>query len=504
MAEKSLRGPDLKKTLKLARKLPLNFAYCPGGGEDEDFLLIDRKKKPDVLGRTARGEGIGTKLAFGQLTLTGKVVSLQCDKVLAGLAKKIKKYLRFEKAPLNVVVLDADGNILEEDIEDLPDDPEMEGDDAAEETGGAEAGDSALIAAGERFAALRAEVAALPEDRAAKLVQALRGVAGALKAEDAAGADAAMDKIAAAVEKLAAAPGPSGAAMDQLRKVAEVLQGGIAALAPGSVQDKLAGAHGLLMTHIEAGDAGKAAATAKKIQGALKNAPKAEAAPTSEEGQDASPFDTQAGQAWRAARAQLEPAVLDLLSAGKGDTSKLRGAWALFTERGEGGDYDGAMKVVPALEKLLAEGEAAAQSEAEAAVPAGLVSFVKARHGWAKARQGLKSELMKLENAILSQLQGEAFAGIAQDTKALFGFIEGIDARLEQTLDDLTTEPDGGKRERLKQAARQVLMEYQGELSAPFFQDVDSNNGFAQVNVTGAATKALAEVEDALKQSVAA
>ena len=62
----------------------------------------------------------------------------------------------------------------------------------------------------------------------------------------------------------------------------------------------------------------------------------------------------------------------------------------------------------------------------------------------------------------------------------------------------------GGKRERLKQAARQVLMEYQGELSAPFYQDVDSNNGFAQVNVTGAATKALAEVEDALKQSVAA
>ena len=57
MADIALKGPELKKMVKIAKKRDLNFAYCPGNDPAEDVFVLDRKKKPEVMGRVARAEG---------------------------------------------------------------------------------------------------------------------------------------------------------------------------------------------------------------------------------------------------------------------------------------------------------------------------------------------------------------------------------------------------------------------------------------------------------------
>ena len=108
---------------------------------------------------------------------------------------------------------------------------------------------------------------------------------------------------------------------------------------------------------------------------------------------------------------------------------------------------------------------------------------------------------MKLQNAILAVCQGEEFKDMANNTKKLFTYLESLDDRLEAALNALVEEPDGAKREALKSDARKVLGEYRNELQTPFFNDVDSNNGFASVSVTGTATTALAEVDAVLSKA---
>lgn len=176
----------------------------------------------------------------------------------------------------------------------------------------------------------------------------------------------------------------------------------------------------------------------------------------------------------------------------------MRAVLAYFTEKGEAEDYAGALKAVPGLKKLIAEAEAAEQTAAEADIPAGVVPFVRARLDWVKTRSTLKSELTKLQGEILAVCSGDEFPTIANDSNALFSYLETLDSRLEDALEALVQEPDGTQREKLKAAARKVLDEYRGELDTPFFQAVDGKNGFKPVNVRGAALASLGKVTDAL------
>lgn len=102
----------IKKFVKLGRNRSLTFAFCPAAGEDEPLFTLHRRKKPDMLGKVARKESEGTKVAFGTMTIDGKCMVLTCERVIPGMAKKLKKMLREQKVPLDVRLLDAEGKEL--------------------------------------------------------------------------------------------------------------------------------------------------------------------------------------------------------------------------------------------------------------------------------------------------------------------------------------------------------------------------------------------------------
>ena len=218
----------------------------------------------------------------------------------------------------------------------------------------------------------------------------------------------------------------------------------------------------------------------------------------------AAPENSNDARVWTAARIELEPAVLDMLAKGYGDPGKLRAAWSFFTEKGGSGAYREGMKTVPGMRKLLALGDAAEQSAAETDIPADMVPFVRTRLQWAKARLKLRSEIMKLQSAILAVCQGEEFEPMEAETKKLFLYLDVLDTRLEATLEQMVMEPDGSRRDALKDQAGAVVADYLAALDSGFFADVDTDNGFTAVSVRSTAISALSEVEAVLKKPVAA
>ena len=125
MADYALTGKELKRHIKLARDAPLPFAYNPGGPKGEDYFALHRKRSAEQLGKAAKADGPGAKAAFGSAKVEGKVLELRCEVVVAGMARKLKQHLKSNKVTLNIMVIGPDGSVLEEDIEELADDPDL-------------------------------------------------------------------------------------------------------------------------------------------------------------------------------------------------------------------------------------------------------------------------------------------------------------------------------------------------------------------------------------------
>ena len=539
MADIALRGAELKKMVALAKKRDMNFAYCPGNDPKEDVFVLDRKKKPEVIGRVARAEGTGTKLGMGTASVTGRVMSLTCIKELPQLAKKLKKFLKSENVAMNIIVLDANGNVLEEDVEDLGgaddledviDDEEETSDNTSDTSNDAPAAETAANTGAEdngarakeltaRAGHLQAAIKDVQPEMQAPLMTGLKGVVGALKAGKLDAAETTLGKLEAAVAKLAGAPATANTAADdpalaRLRQVSEALGKRIDGLGNADGVSRLRAVNGLLDTQISDGDAKKATATAKALSEAIARAAEqaaaAAAAPAAETADttattattEANTDDETAadlGDAYRDARTDLEPVILDLLQRNLGDVGKMRAVLNYFTEKGDAQDFAGAMKAVPGLKKLIADAQNAEQTAAEKDIPAGVVPFVRARLDWIKTRAMLHSELTKLQNEIVKICDPEEFPTMADDSKGLFSYLDKLDNRLEDALEALVQEPDGSKRQSLKGSAQKVLVEYQSELNTnPFFQAVDGGNGFKPVNVCSAAMASLGKVNDAL------
>lgn len=528
MGDIALRGAELKKMVAMAKKRDLNFAYCPGNDPKEDVFVLDRKKKPEVIGRVARAEGTGTKLGAGTAKVKGKVMSLTCERELPQMSKKLKKFLKYENIAMNIIILDASGNVLEEDIEDLGDDGEddaeassedvaQDGDDDASQDDAeqdAESNDDEDAAAQlrqlkARAAQIQTGIKDVQGDAQAPLVKGFKAGVGAMQGGNLESADEIFTKLEAAIDKLAGAPAPSASqndaaenpALAKLAGVSAALSKRIDGLGNAAGVDKMRAAHGMLDTQIQDADVKKAATTAKALGDAITRLEgQAQETDSNTDANSDENADTaaDAGDTYRDARADLEPVILDLVQRGLGDVGKMRAVLAYFTEKGDAEDYAGALKAVPGLKKLIAEAQAAEQSAAEKDIPQGVVPFVRARLEWIKTRNTLKAEMSKLQAEILKVCEGDDFPTIANDSKALFTYLEALDSRLEDALEALVQEPDGDRREALKANARKVLSDYQGELDAPFFQAVDSGNGFKPVNVRGAAIASLANVNAAL------
>jgi hypothetical protein len=222
MSEFALDGPELKKMVKLARKAPLGFAFNPGKSAEEHFFAIHRKRPPAFLGRVAKSEGPGNKAAFGTCFVEEKVMQLSCEVVVPAMAKAVKRFLKASKVSLNVVIMDADGNVLESDIEDLPDDPDLyeaadqaspdpEQQSAARPEATDQPDAAALV---RRIKAAQPRIATAPKPMAEKLMAAVQKVVPTIKAQNLGAADQALTQIEAVLDKLPtqAEPEPKPAA----------------------------------------------------------------------------------------------------------------------------------------------------------------------------------------------------------------------------------------------------------------------------------------------------
>lgn len=512
-------GDELKKLLKLAKKRPMPFAFCPSAGDDDNVLIIHRKRKPDMLGKVAKKEGEGTKVAFGTFTIKGREMSMTCEREIAGLAKKMKRHMKIEKKPMNIIILDMSGNVLESDIEDLPpeeeedidaevdEEVEEDEDEAAAFDAIAEEEDESLDVSelSARIKAIKPEVDKLPGELNTKLTKILGLAVQGMKSGNVEASDKAIAAVEAALERLAGAtapdapPPPAEGAIAMVQRINKAK--GQAETAGGELKDKVLGFLAQAATAVKSGDVAKAGQVMDAVEQALAKAKPAAAAAneTPEAPADGPDLASPDGQKWTAASQKLMPVVESVLSSGKGDISAISASWAMATERAENGDFAGAIAIVPRLSDLLRAAQNATQTQAEADIPADVVPFVKSRLSWIDTRKKLNDEISKLKSAIDKELSGiEGMEDAAAQTGKLFDHLSGLDDRLEATLEKLVETPDGSARETLKTQARGIIGDYQNELNSSFFQDVDTNNGFVNVAVRSTALDALKTVSAAL------
>ena len=201
MGDIALRGPELMNLVGLAKKRELNFAYCPGNDPKEDVFVLDIRRKPEILARVARGEGTGTKVSFGTVTVKGKVMILVCERVVPQLSKKLKKLLKFEKIAMNIEVFDLDGQLVEATSEDLNEDDETSSNDADGDE------EERLQKLKARATKLQAALKDAPSSAQSPLVKAFKAAVGALQGGDLDKADALFAKLESATTKLAGALG---------------------------------------------------------------------------------------------------------------------------------------------------------------------------------------------------------------------------------------------------------------------------------------------------------
>lgn len=92
-------GTNLKADLKLLRKKPLRFAFGVKDAQTSE-LLLHKTKTARALGNELRGRGI-KNLTFGTATAEDKVLVLRVEgKVLAGIEKKARLFLRRNQVTL--------------------------------------------------------------------------------------------------------------------------------------------------------------------------------------------------------------------------------------------------------------------------------------------------------------------------------------------------------------------------------------------------------------------
>lgn len=114
MADLRLEPEELKKLIKIAKSRNLNFAFATAAEEEHDLFAIHRKKAPDRLGKKARKETGGAKVAFGTFAVAGKVMTVTCLRLMPALDKRLKRYLRARKLTYDIALLDSEGKPLAE------------------------------------------------------------------------------------------------------------------------------------------------------------------------------------------------------------------------------------------------------------------------------------------------------------------------------------------------------------------------------------------------------
>lgn len=551
MGEFAVEGAELKRLIKIARKAPISFGFNPGKSDEDTFLGLDRVKQPKVLGKAAKEEGDGNKYSFGTAVVDGKVMRLTCLRELPNMAKRLKRYLKSQKVMLNVELLDENGNILESDIEDdLPDDPELEGEDDAvvaeeaeavsppetptePETPDTSAQDMAELT--KRLGAIAGQIKALPPETAAKLAKPFQNVVALARAGSLTEASGGADKIEAALKMLAGttpAPAPETAAppppappppdpqMLKLMQHVQAMRDRASIITDPARKAAFDGALDKVVGLIEAKEAEKAVAILQKLQEMLKAfaaaAATAAAAPdtTAQTASTETPIDetdqdddvlsgAQAEAAWLAAFARLEPLVNDALTKGLvEDVDKLRTQWQWAVTNAADGSFDKALDAVSSVEVMLLSAPDDGLTAFEREIGPDARAIASARVKWANVRGQMTQEMDRLAAVMKSILAEEedVLEEVGAEIDGLTGRLSSFNSLLENQLDEIVNCPatEDTKRKGLKDAARVTLGQYKDALEDPFFQDIDQGNGFTTVAIATPARVALAEIAAAL------
>jgi hypothetical protein len=551
MGEFAVEGAELKRLIKIARKAPISFGFNPGKSDEDTFLGLDRVKQPKVLGKAAKEEGDGNKYSFGTAVVDGKVMRLTCLRELPNMAKRLKRYLKSQKVMLNVELLDENGNILESDIEDdLPDDPELEGEDDAvvaeeaeavappetptePETPDTSAQDMAELT--KRLGAIAGQIKALPPETAAKLAKPFQNVVALARAGSLTEASGGADKIEAALKMLAGttpAPAPETAAppppappppdpqMLKLMQHVQAMRDRASIITDPARKAAFDGALDKVVGLIEAKEAEKAVAILQKLQEMLKAfaaaAATAAAAPdtTAQTASTETPIDetdqdddvlsgAQAEAAWLAAFARLEPLVNDALTKGLvEDVDKLRTQWQWAVTNAADGSFDKALDAVSSVEVMLLSAPDDGLTAFEREIGPDARAIASARVKWANVRGQMTQEMDRLAAVMKSILAEEedVLEEVGAEIDGLTGRLSSFNSLLENQLDEIVNCPatEDTKRKGLKDAARVTLGQYKSALEDPFFQDIDQGNGFTTVAIATPARVALAEIAAAL------
>ncbi len=539
MADYGVEGGALKKLVKAAKSAPVAFGFNPGKGEEDAYLGMHRNKSPEVLGKDAKDSAEGGKFAFGTATLLGKEIQLRCDRVLPGLAKRLKKYLKTQKVMLNVVIMDADGNVLESDIEDnLPEDPDLAGDDdgAGDETadgaaetavdagaktadGAEQAPDNAAVLT--RLGVLRDDIKTLAPEVQAKLAGPFKQVVELARAMDVAAAEAGATRIEQAIAGLKAQGGANEATDapvqpdPQLQKLAQMVMAmrtKAEALADARIKAGVMNALEVAAGHIKAKDVDQTVAILKKLQEIFKSqevtaptATQSEEAQVAEaevtegnaEGDDDDEDQTLSPEAqeWEDRYGAISGDVFLALSQGLvADVDALRKLNIFATGLAADAAYAKALDMLPRIEAMLKAGREDGKSAFEAEVPPEARPFADARVRWAGARVQMQREVQKVTSAIIAAAaEDDSLDAAARNVSVLTDKVATLDSRLEDAL-DLIVNAEAGVRDPLKSEARKLIATYEAELSAPFFADIDNASGFGSVAVTATARAALTDI----------
>ncbi len=546
----------LKVMIAAAKKNPVNIGICMGKKPENAVVIMDRKRNPDALGRAAKKAGETAKVAVGILTVDGRDATLQCEgKPPSGVAKQLKLYFKSIDIPLTFALLDENGNPIADDenegIEGQGTDADvvtaLDQDKSAEEAartaweaalaaaeqsvadairanpdiagklravrdfamGKAEEGEFAaaqkslqtllgLIPRGgqpsvgqnqpktettpdakvlvEQLKALKVRIAGVQGDAASGLNDAYTLAVEHLKSGRLGPAAQDVDRLNEAVDKAGTASGNTGTDPDpKLAKVTqavEKLRGLVEAL-PASV-----GQHSMLTILASLGDAiarGEAEAalsTLKRVQDGVK-------------------LQTEIDR--------LAPLVARAASTGMvADVNGLKLLFDKVSGTVPAPDHAKAMAALARVETMISAGSSG-PSSFQQDIPDDVRPFAISRLEWGKTRGTMREQLEILQSEIVAACTtAGGLQAVTDGVDKLFDYILKLDDRLEIKLDQIVSSPAGDGREALKAEARTLLGEYSEELKKPFFMDVDTGNGFANVAVASTARAALAEISRVL------
>ncbi len=259
-----------------------------------------------------------------------------------------------------------------------------------------------------------------------------------------------------------------GAAEAQLRKQVD-------GLPAGDARDGLTAVLESVLAAVQKGEAESALSGMKKVQDGLKLVAEVD---------------------------RLAPLVAQAASSGMvDDVNRLTLLFNTIADRIPAPDHAKAMTGLARIEQMIADGAKREKSTIaeDAEMAPDVKPFVVSRINWAKTREGLRSEIQRLRDAIADKLSADPdLVGATDSLNQLFSPLERLDQKLEAKLAEIVNAESPEEREAMKAQARTILTSYRSELNTPFFKSIDANNGFISLSVASSAGAALDELSRVL------